>query len=517
MSSHALRSPARTIVAALGVVLVIVAAADLGDARLVTGDDAIILRISAHLAEHGELGSPLHRGFHGAGEHWFLNLPFAHVLHAAVFRVAGVGIAQARAVSVAGALLVFVCATVLAWRWAGPRAAMITALLLVLWRSGLAGHAIPLIGSARTVRYDVLAVGLSWLALLLLDAHLREPRARTAVATGAVAAAACLTQFHGAFVLPALVAGWILWHPRERRWRHAAAAAIAGIVVILPYALHSAAHVADAVAQFGAAHSARMDAGAAALAGNLIGEPRRWLGALARMGAGPLLVLAILPAFAVLAVRLRRDEERVRMLLLATASFLLPLALLEQTKAPLYALPLVPAICIAFAFLLDRMLGARTAWGSLPQILALVLLCAVAAEGAATAALDLRRIRTITPYGDLVSAIDAALPAGAGVAGAARFAWGLRARPYVELRALSLTTDAGNVAGAMRAAAGFVLIDDDVRAAMQQPEFYGAEFIDGWQDFVELCTTQERTLEDATRGRIEIRAIRAPGSDGCRL
>jgi 4-amino-4-deoxy-L-arabinose transferase-like glycosyltransferase len=503
---------ARPIIVVLGILFVLIAAVDLAGVRPLTGDEAIILLVSEHLAEHGELGSPLHRGYHGAGEHYFLNLPLAHVLHAAVFRVAGAGIAQARAVSVAGALLLFASTTLLAWRRAGPRAAIISALLLVLWRSGLAGlvPGIPLIGSARTARYDVLAAGFAWLALLLFDAQVRRPRARTAIATGVAAAAACLTQFHGAFVAPALVAGWILWHPRDgTRGRHGALAATAAVALLLPYALHFAAHASDAIAQLRGVHGARMDA-APSILWNLVAEPRRWLSALSWRRPGSLLLVAgIIPVLVVLAVQARRGAGvGVGLLLLATAAFWLPLALLDQTKAPLYALPLLPAICVAFAIVLDHMLGARDAWGSMLRGFALVLMLGVSIEGAAAIVRDLKRMPGVTPYADIVTAIDSAIPQDAGVTGAARFAWGLRAHPYAELRALSLSTRTQPLRDALGAhGVRYVLVDADVRAALERPDFYGAAFVNAWNDLIERCTTLVGELDDATWQRIEIRAI----------
>src|SRR5690606_20663112 len=126
------------------------------------------------------------------------------------------------------------------------------------WRSGLIGldYGIPLLAVARTARYDVTAVALLWLALLSFDAQLRRPRRALALATGVLAGLAMLTQFHGALVLPALIALWLARGGDARDVRAAGLAwVMCGLVLTLaPYVAWFAAHASDALAQLRFVH-----------------------------------------------------------------------------------------------------------------------------------------------------------------------------------------------------------------------------------------------------------------------
>ena len=69
---------------------------NLGDDPIVGGDEGWIMSAAARLAEDGVFGSGPFAGFYGAEDHYFFNLPLHHLVVAGVFKVAGVGVVQAR-------------------------------------------------------------------------------------------------------------------------------------------------------------------------------------------------------------------------------------------------------------------------------------------------------------------------------------------------------------------------------------------------------------------------------------
>ena len=95
------------------------------------------MAVGYKLATQGVLGSDMYAGFFGGDRHHFETLPVQHVLQALSFRLLGPGVAQARLVSVAAAVVLIWVVSWLAFRWYGLLAAIVCELLLVAWRSPL--------------------------------------------------------------------------------------------------------------------------------------------------------------------------------------------------------------------------------------------------------------------------------------------------------------------------------------------------------------------------------------------
>src|SRR4029077_9320824 len=74
---------------------------NIGNNPIVGGDEGWIISASAKLAREGVFGTDLFAGFYGADRHYFFNLPLHHLVLSGVFKLIGVGIVQARLVSVA--------------------------------------------------------------------------------------------------------------------------------------------------------------------------------------------------------------------------------------------------------------------------------------------------------------------------------------------------------------------------------------------------------------------------------
>ena len=368
-----LRLAGLAMLAALSLFFVAMAAVDLANYRPVSSDDVWIISVSTKLANEGVLGSDLYAGFASADRHFFLNLPALHLAQAAVFRLLGPGIAQARLVTLASGLVLVWVTALLAWRWFGVLAAALLALLLVLWRSHLIGmdYGVPLLAASRTARYDLPAVALIWLTYLSFDVYLTRGGALAACATGLCAGLATLMQFFGVIAGGVVVAFLVVDRfrpmPIQSDDGHRALAArphlgwmLAGLAVVLtPYLVFCMRYWQDAVAQLSAGIATRLGATPAFFLRNLLNEPGRYAGIVGKPGVGYwLLVIGVWPALLYLGYCLaRKDGRGYRLLALDLAIGAALLALVDNTKAPVYALLLAPSLCMALALALAAMAG----------------------------------------------------------------------------------------------------------------------------------------------------------------
>src|SRR5687768_16319200 len=204
----------------------------------VRGDEVLTMSASHKLATTGVLGSDLATGLYGAERRFFLNLPVLNFIQAAVFRVAGTGIRQARLPSLVAGVAIVACTTWFALRSFGWSVAALTAIGLVFWRSNLIGTEPrpPLLALGQSGRYDLVVVALLWATILLLQSCLVRPRRTTAVLVGVFAGLTVLTQFYGiaAMVLTAVVYvmrwGRAVWREAVPRW-----SAVGFLLVLAPY------------------------------------------------------------------------------------------------------------------------------------------------------------------------------------------------------------------------------------------------------------------------------------------
>lgn len=362
---------------ALSVFFVLATTVNLANYRVVTADDVWIMSVSYKLARQGILGSDLYAGFFNAEQHYFISLPFYHFLQALSFKLAGVGIAQARYVNVLSAVGLLWAVSWLSYRWYGVKVALVTGLLIVFWRSylvggGYYGYGNALLEVARAGRYDLPALTLIWLTIVGLDKLHHRPHWLTAFAVGIGSGLAALTQFFGLFVFPLVVAMWG-WHnlpsdPKTRSLSYNIMLWISTgfLLTLLPYGLYLANHAADAASQTLVIKQNRAEFNQFNFyLDNLRREPYRYIWAglspqslslwpvsLNRpFGLGPALLLAgIWPSLIYLGYRLKR-QRRVgdRIVLFGLVIFFALLTLLEATKAPIYSILFLPPLCIALA------------------------------------------------------------------------------------------------------------------------------------------------------------------------
>jgi len=244
-----------------------------------------------------------------------------------------------------------------------------------------------------------------------------------ALALGLVAGLAILTQFYSWVVLPFIAIVW-LW-----RWGRAAVrqpatyAVLAGLLLTLaPYLLFIANHIEAFRAQ-AATKSERLSfSDPTFYLDNLRRESERWIGFVpdastlwAERPVGILLLLlGVLPVLLYGLLHLRRAPAVERLPWLFLLLFAGQMLLFEQTKVILYALPLVPGLCLIFALAatgLSHWLRRQPPlpWQRLARAVVLLSLLLVLVEGLNGYRVRAQAAREATPYATMEQDIDTAL------------------------------------------------------------------------------------------------------------
>ncbi len=513
-----------------------VAAYNLGNYRPVSNDEMELMAVAYKLATQGVLGSDLYAGFFNADQHFLITLPLQHVFDAASFRLFGTGVAQMRWVSVVAGVALLWIVSWLAYRWYGLGTSILSGLLLVVWPSNLtqAPNGLPWLGVTRAARYDVLAVAFAWLAIGLLYMLLRRPRRTTAFGLGVSCGLAALAQFMGAFVFPLVAVNW-LWARGRRGLADPVLYLIAlGVITVwLPWAVFVAQHHADWTAQLTVFGTNRWDVfNPSFYLTNLLNEPARYQDLL-RIGppedpgapnspASQLfLAIGVWPAAAYLVWRSRRTRAiGDRLLWSSLVIFSGLLLLVDQTKTPLYAIILLPSICMAIAVACVGAwnLTSTTVNAVIPRVALICVGLVVAKDGLAAYQVYLTQASQVSQYLGVGLRLQEALPTGARILGPERWWWALHDHPYASLRsvwwqwwaAAGPHQDPQFAAWVSSTQADAIIVNDNIRDDVHAfPEALQRQF---WA-FVSTCTTPVLDLTDASYLRIEVDRITRPPPD----
>jgi hypothetical protein len=300
---------------------------------------------------------------------------------------------------------------------------------------------------ARNGRYDLTATTLVWAAVWLLDTHTRHPRTRTAFALGLTAALAALTQFFGAFILLPIALIFLTHRKRPFR-RHPILPFSAGFLLLAgPYLAYILAHFDDFVGQ-SILKGGRIDLLRPGFyLENILREPNRFQplnNLLPSQISGILIFAASLAAVAyILHKRIRHPAQKALPIhWLSFAFFILSLALVEQTKAPVYFIILLPGICLGlsaistrffkYLYYLNRPFPIRL----LAAAPLLLLLSFLLIKGIDSAGLLLTHSRNATNYPALGQQIESVLPSDTVILGPDRWWPPLKDRRYLALNNL---------------------------------------------------------------------------------
>jgi len=438
---------------------------NLGDDPIVGGDEGWIISSAARLAEDGVFGSDLFRGFYGAEDHYYFNLPLHHLVLAGVFKVVGIGVAQARLVSVVFGLAALLLTFALGRRLGGPAVGLGAAALLLLLRLNVAPFSgLTLTDLGATARYDLVAVPYGLAAVLLLARRPDAPEPIDVALAGVLLGLAALTQFIGAFfVLPLVLFLLTAALPLTRRLLLAGVLVGAAVLPFLPYAAYATADWDDFRGQARAGEQEgtgsrefadllspayywrqlRDEPDRYAAATGLDDSPHSLREALRRPSAR--LALLLLAPVAVLYTLARgRRDALYRLLAFTFVALALQLALFESTKRFVYWVAAVPFLCVALADL------GRAVWSfdwkpaqstTLARAAAVIVAIVFAVEGGAVALKDVWEARDAPAYADFGRRLDAALPAGASALGDNRLWPALRGRDYRSLLLLFYHTN----------------------------------------------------------------------------
>lgn len=501
---------------------VVIAARDLANYRIVSGDEAWIVSVSHQLATDGVLGTEITGGLFNIDRHYFVNPPGQNLLHLPAFWLFGSGLLQARWMSILSAVaLIWIVAT-LSWRWYGRTVSVIAVGMLTLWRSSLISLdvGIPLLSVARSARHDISAVMWMWVAVLGVDAMLRRPTRWVGLGTGIACAAASLTQFYGPFVFPTIL-GILWWQSGGNvlRTRPVLWMLVGFLTPIIAYGGYVGAHWSDATLQFTYTFGDRMNYADPLFAlKNLWREFDRFLPLTGVTGFGNWLLLVGVPVallfLAHSAVQHRRGKPDGTLLLTIVVPGLL-LGVIDTTKAPIYALALLPSLCLLMAVSMVRLFqwtgkSGRALWGKI-AVSAIVVLAS--AEGAAAYWRDGQHAQAVSNYTEVSQRIAMNLPPGALTAGAERWWLGLRPRPYIALNSLfarwrfedqdeDASPSLSDIVNRMNVQ--FILVNNNV---MQDVIRYSNRLQQDFSTFLVECTNLESDWDDRTYGHIAVHSV----------
>jgi hypothetical protein len=371
-------------------------------------------------------GSGLFAGFYDMDQRYYGFMPLHPMLMAAVFKILGVGLEQARTETVLLTALTLVLTFVLALRlfkspWIG---ALAIALLVLLKWTGLTYvqlTGIPVVDFARIARYDPLV---PVIGLLALHAYLSKRN----LLAGILAGLAGLAHVYGLFWVPALLL-LALWDRRPRQ----AITAIPGGAILpwVPYAAYVLQDIPDWRGQT-LIYAGRFELlNPAWYLSNILQEFHRYGPGLGPPGTGWLLrpgfwlLLIALPfSLVFLTRRAVNCDAAARAIVVPALLFPCLFAALITLKLVNYTLIELPFFALAIAW------GVVSLWrerARLRPVVALALAAAFAEGGVALSALE---TTSITPYPSYVAEVRQDIPAGARVLGLHTYWLGLQDHDY---------------------------------------------------------------------------------------
>lgn len=438
----------------------------LGDFPVLDWPQMGIIAPAHKLADEGVYGNDLFAGYHRSEERNYEYMPAYPLLVALSFELFGLGVWQARLVSVLCGWLTLLLIFQLGRQLYGTAAGLIAATLWVTLRPGRIPETSGIMGVdfARVVRYDVLvpvfvlaaSCCFLWAMRQPADAGRASDRASTVrfFAAGLLAGLATLAHVYGAFIL-AVLAAVLLWHRGWGSWRAwPPYALLAGWgAALLPWVLYVLRDVPAYAGQMSRHHGRFGIFDLAFYRSNLEREIWRfaaWSGgsveaAFLRPRAALWLLLVLVPVSSVvLWRRARRADGSLadRFLLLALPILELCLALLIALKRYYYAILVLPFMVLQLAFLADRWRRWAEHRGGRTALVGRVALAAVLGLVASEAGWGVARVhvtaRQTTPYLQLTEAIASSIPTGSRLLISQPYWLGLKRRGHHELRSLNL-------------------------------------------------------------------------------
>ncbi len=415
-----------------------------------------IVAPAAKLAEEGVYGNDLFADFHRSEARNYEYMPAYPLLVALSFELFGLGVAQARLVSVFFGWLTVMLTFALGRRFFGTGVGLVSASLLCFLKLGLlpGTSGVTLLDYARVIRYDILVpVGVLASTIYFLWAEQASGRRRTVgrILAGLLIGLATLAHVYAALMLP-LFAAALLWHRGWRTLREPTLYLVAAgwLLAMMPWIVYVAQDF-DAYQGQMSRHGARFDLlDPAFYWHNLVHEPGRygpWLkggfpGTFLQPRAGIWLLLLGLPVAMALLWRRIRDDDRSdrladRLLLLSLPVLELGLALFIFMKRPVYVLLLLPFLTLWLglaAIATWRRAEGRPAW----RVVFVVAASLVLLEGGTGVARNLATASEAPSYLDHGREIARSIPDGSRLLITQHLWLGLEASGDYDLRSIHL-------------------------------------------------------------------------------
>ena len=228
------------------------------------------------------------------------------------------------------------------------------------------------------------------------------------------------------------------------------------------------------------------------------------------------------PALAWVAVRAReREAVGDRILIASVVMFAGGLALVDATKAPLYAVALLPSICIASgAFVAQAIRWSLSAAPGPLRVAALicasVAIVVVVIDGQRAFRIDSREAQEASSYLEVGARIRSSLPERTAILGPHRWWWALHDHPYLSLHNVwwQWRLAASNGAPApefadwvARTGTQYIIVTNDVRAAIRRvPERLQQQF---WR-FLEADCSRVAVWRDHSYSEIALYRVEPP-------
>ncbi len=368
------------------------------------------------LAEEGVFGSDIFAGFYGMEEHYYGYMPVHPFLLAVVFKLAGLGLFQARFEPVVMGLLILALTYGLGRRLFRPSVGLLAVFLLLFTRTtGLTPSqysGILFIDIARIARYDIVVPVFALAALLFYSkGHTNKQFPITNYALiGFLTALAGLSHLYGLFWFAAFIL-LFLW--QRATWRKAAAFVVG---FMLPWSLYLVYVLSGWTDWIGQTQDYAPRFGLFDLGWywqNVVNEVRRYgpglgEGSWLRPGFWTAAIVVPLSMFALgrLAVR---GKEKAQILIVPTIILPTLFALLIYLKLSNYLITIAPLFALVMAWGLVNVYTNRRANGLIRVVVA-VLIGAILLEGGGRFVQMEKAAAEITPYSEFSTEISQHLP-----------------------------------------------------------------------------------------------------------
>jgi 4-amino-4-deoxy-L-arabinose transferase-like glycosyltransferase len=432
-----------------------VSSTDLSHSPILDPAQTGIAAPAARLARSGVYGNELYSGFYEAEIRNYEYQPLYPLLVAGSFALFGVGIWQARVVSVIfGALTIlftYALGRKVLDRNAGLIAAVVIAILPIAVPGKIAGHLypgpIPLLDLARVIRYDIaVPVGVLAASLAFLGAVPGRDPFRF-LAAGALVGAATLAHVYGAFILPVFLAVLILkrW-PIRQLVRTMILLLIGFFVINLPWLIYIGQDVGNFQGQM-LRHQARLGYGDLSFyLDNLLREPWRYLKLLGGF-LPPILYsrpsfwlwsIAVLAGWRQIWKEARASRETGQLFLLISVPIMaLELALLISFKRYAYLILLLPFLAVYCG------LGVMSLWrwakerSHVVRAIAWIMLAWVLLDTLDALNKHVAAAESVTPFEDIAAEAQMIVPEDVPLIIHHRYWFGFQDRPTYSLGLIS--------------------------------------------------------------------------------